>query len=160
MKTLSKIFEFLKPKKEDSEMTEDEKQEQKAKEDVAAKGADSQSEKDRIDESVGEQEKKDGNEDSQSAKDRVDESEGTKEYDEKKAEEKREEKGGGVEAKIDALIDRFDRFLSVFEKRQEEKEDRMERAAEKYGLAPSPNEGAKSNDRYTQKDAERLLSTR
>ena len=141
-------------------MTEDEKQEQKAKEDVAAKGADSQSEKDRVDESVGEQEKKDGNEDSQSAKDRVDESEGTKEYYEKKAEEKREEKGGGVEEKIDALIDRFDRFLSVFEKRQEEKEGRMERAAEKYGLAPSPNEGAKSNDRYTQKDAERLLSTR
>lgn len=151
---------LFKKKKEDSAMTEDEKQEQKAKEDVAAKGTDSQSEKDRIDESVGEQEKMDGNEDFQSAKDRVDESEGTKEYDEKKAEEKREEKGGGVEAKIDALIDRFDRFLSVFEKRQEEKEGRMERAAEKYGLAPSPNEGAKSSDRYTQKDAERLLSTR
>lgn len=83
---------LFKKKKEDSAMTEDEKQEQKAKEDVATKGAYGQSEEDRVDESVGEQEKKDGNEDSQSAKDRVNESEGTKEYDEKKAEEKREEK--------------------------------------------------------------------
>lgn len=86
-------------------MTENEKQEQKAKENVAAKGADSQSEKDRIDESVGEQEKKDGNEDSQSAKDRVDESEGTKEYDEKKAEEKREQAHDDLSEKIMARID-------------------------------------------------------
>lgn len=114
MKTLSKIFEFLKPKKEDSAMTEDEKQEQKAKDGVAEKGADSQSEKDRIDKSVGEQEKKDGNEDSQSAKDRVDKSEGTKEYDEKKAEEKREEK---TEEKSEESIPAWaERMLGMIER--------------------------------------------
>ena len=56
------MFDFLKRKnkKEDSEMTEDEKEIKKAKDDVAEKGADSQTEKDRIDESVGEQEKRSG----------------------------------------------------------------------------------------------------
>ena len=155
---------LFKKKKEDSAMTEDEKQaaeaEAKMKERGEEDGTKDQTAQAVKDETVGAEEKAAGDENSQSAKAREHESEGTKEYDEKKAEEKREEKGGGVEAKIDALIDRFDRFLSVFEKRQEEKEDRMERAAEKYGLAPSPNEGAKSNDRYTQKDAERLRSTR
>lgn len=155
---------LFKKKKEDSAMTEDEKQaaeaEAKMKERGEEDGTKDQTAQDVKDEIVGAEEKAAGDENSQSAKARENESEGTKEYDKKKAEEKREEKGGGVETKIDALIDRFDRFLSVFEKRQEEKEDRMERAAEKYGLAPSLNEGAKSSDRYTQKDAERLLSTR
>ena len=77
--------------KEDSEMTEDEKQIVEAKKDIAKKGPDSQTEKDRIDESVGEQEKLDGNKDSQTAKDRVDESEGAKKADEKRSEEKKEE---------------------------------------------------------------------
>ena len=52
-------------------MTEDEKQERKAEEDISEKGKDSQTEKDRIDESVGEQEKRDGDENSQDAKDRA-----------------------------------------------------------------------------------------
>lgn len=81
-------------------MTEDEKQIEKAKEDVAEKGADSQTEKDRVDESVGEQEKRSGNENSQNAKDRVDESEATKKADEERAEEKREEKGDELSEKI------------------------------------------------------------
>lgn len=86
------LFGFFKKKnqKEESEMTEDEKQEAKAKEDIAEKGPDSQTEKDRIDESVAAQERADGNEDSQSAKDRVDESEGAKRADEERAEEKKE----------------------------------------------------------------------
>ena len=105
---------LFKKKKEDSAMTEDEKQEQKAKEDVAEKGADSQSEKDRIDESVGEQEKKDGDEDSQSEKDRVDETEETKETDKKKAEEKREEK---TEEKSEESIPAWaERMLGMIER--------------------------------------------
>lgn len=79
---------FKKKRKEESAMTEDEKQEAKAKENIAEKGADSQTEKGRVDESVGEQEHLDGNKDSQSAKDRVNESEGAK-----KADEAREERG-------------------------------------------------------------------
>lgn len=59
--------------------TEDEKDVEEVKENIAEKGDDSQSEKDRVDESVGGQEKLDDTEDTQSAEDRVDESEGTKE---------------------------------------------------------------------------------
>jgi len=82
---------FKKSNQRSNEMTQDEKEIKKAKEDVAEKGSDSQTEKDRIDESVGEQEKRDGDENSQNAKDRVDESEGTEKSDEKRAEEKKEE---------------------------------------------------------------------
>lgn len=91
MKLLN-LFKKKKPKKEDSAMTEDEKQIEKAKEDIADKGADSQTKKDRIDESVGEQERRDGDENSQNAKDRVDESEDAKKADEKRAEEKADSK--------------------------------------------------------------------
>lgn len=45
---------FKKKRKEESAMTEDEKQEAKAKENIAEKGADSQTEKDRIDDARGE----------------------------------------------------------------------------------------------------------
>ena len=83
-------------------MTQDEKQEEKAKEDIAEKGADSQTEKDRIDESVGEQERADGNEDSQSAKDRVDESEGAEKAE--KEREAREERHGNFEEKVVEII--------------------------------------------------------
>lgn len=72
--------------KEETDMTQDEKQIEKAKEDIAEKGADSQTEKDRIDESVAAQEKADGDEDSQDAKDRVDESEGAEKADEERHE--------------------------------------------------------------------------
>ena len=79
---------FKKNKKEDfAEMTEDEKDIAKAKEDISEKGADSQTEKDREDESVGEQEKRDGDENSQDAEDRIDESEGTEKADEERAED-------------------------------------------------------------------------
>lgn len=83
-------------------MTEDEKQEEKAKEDVAETGKDTQTEKDRVDESVGEQEKRDGDENSQSAKDRVDESEGTKKTDEERA--KKEEKAPAWADKMIATL--------------------------------------------------------
>lgn len=90
-----KLFNLFKKKKsikEDSAMTEDEKQIEKAKEDIAEKGADSQTKKDRIDESVGEQERRDGDENSQNAKDRVDESEGAKKADVERAEENADSK--------------------------------------------------------------------
>lgn len=146
---------FRKNKKEDSaEMTEDEKQIAKAKEDIAEKGADSQTEKDRIDESVAAQERADGDEDSQSAKDRVDESEGAKKADEERA--KDEGKGNGLESKIDALIARMDKLVAAFEKRSEMKEDRMERAAEKYGLTPS-GAGEAEKKSFTDEDVKKLL---
>ena len=135
-------------------MTKDEEQIAKAKDDISEKGKDSQTEKDRIDESVGEQERKDGNENSQSAKDRVNESEGAKKADEERAED--EGKGSGIEAKIDALISRMDKLVAAFEKRAEMKEDRMERAAEKYGLAPS-GAGEAEKKSFTDEDVKRLL---
>lgn len=135
-------------------MTQDEKEIAKAKEDIAEKGADSQTEKDRVDESVAAQERAKGEEDSQSAKDRVDESEGAKKADKKRAEEKNE--GAGLDAKIDALIERMDKLMSVFEKHEEAKDEKMARAAEKYGLAPS-GAGETQKKSYTDEDVKRLL---
>ena len=135
-------------------MTQDEKEIAKAKEDIAKKGADSQTEKDRVDESVAAQERAKGEEDSQNAKDRVDESEGAKEADEKRAEEKKE--GAGLEAKFDALIGRMDKLIDTFEARAEAKDDKMARAAEKYGLAPS-GAGETPKKSYTDEDVKRLL---
>lgn len=135
-------------------MTQDEKEIAKAKEDIAEKGADSQTEKDRIDESVAAQERAKGEENSQSAKDRVDESEGAKKADEKRAEEKNE--GAGLDAKIDALIGRMDKLIATFEARAEAKDDKMARAAEKYGLAPS-GAGETPKKSYTDEDVKKLL---
>lgn len=135
-------------------MTQDEKEIAKAKEDIAKKGADSQTEKDRVDESVAAQERAKGEEDSQNAKDRVDESEGAKKADEKRAEEKNE--GAGLDAKIDALIGRMDKLIATFEARAEAKDDKMARAAEKYGLAPS-GAGETPKKSYTDEDVKRLL---
>lgn len=135
-------------------MTQDEKEIAKAKEDIAEKGADSQTEKDRVDESVAAQERAKGDEDSQSAKDRVDESEGAKKADEKRAEEKNE--GAGLDAKIDALIGRMDKLIATFEARAEAKDDKMARAAEKYGLAPS-GAGETPKKSYTDEDVKKLL---
>lgn len=135
-------------------MTQDEKEIAKAKEDIAEKGADSQTEKDRVDESVAAQERAKGEEDSQSAKDRVDESEGAKKADEKRAEEKKE--GAGLDAKIDALIGRMDKLIATFEARAEAKDDKMARAAEKYGLAPS-GAGETPKKSYTDEDVKKLL---
>ena len=148
MSFFSKFF-----KKEDK-MTQDEKEIAKAKEDIAEKGADSQTEKDRIDESVAAQERAKGEEDSQSAKDRVDESEGAKKADEKRAEEKKE--GAGLDAKIDALIGRMDKLIATIEARAEAKDDKMARAAEKYGLAPS-GAGETPKKSYTDEDVKKLL---
>lgn len=135
-------------------MTQDEKEIAKAKEDIAEKGADSQTEKDRVDESVAAQERAKGEEDSQNAKDRVDESEGAKKADEKRAEEKNE--GAGLDAKIDALIGRMDKLIATFEARAEAKDDKMARAAEKYGLAPS-GAGETPKKSYTDEDVKKLL---
>lgn len=135
-------------------MTQDEKEIAKAKEDIAEKGADSQTEKDRVDESVAAQERAKGEENSQSAKDRVDESEGAKKADEKRAEEKNE--GAGLDAKIDALIGRMDKLIATFEARAEAKDDKMARAAEKYGLAPS-GAGETPKKSYTDEDVKKLL---
>lgn len=135
-------------------MTQDEKEIAKAKEDIAEKGADSQTEKDRVDESVAAQERAKGEENSQSAKDRVNESEGAKKADEKRAEEKNE--GAGLDAKIDALIGRMDKLIAAFEARAEAKDDKMARAAEKYGLAPS-GAGETPKNSYTDEDVKKLL---
>lgn len=135
-------------------MTQDEKEIAKAKEDIAEKGADSQTEKDRVDESVAAQERAKGEEDSQNAKDRVDESEGAKKADEKRAEEEKE--GAGLDAKIDTLIGRMDKLIATFEARAEAKDDKMARAAEKYGLAPS-GAGETPKKSYTDEDVKKLL---
>ena len=116
-------------------MTEDEKQEAKAKEDIAEKGADSQTEKDRIDESVGEQEHLDGNEDSQSAKDRVDESEEAK-----KADEEREEREEEMPKWAGRMIESLDRIVSYFEDRAKENKSDA-KAAEKLDAAFGAGEG-------------------
>lgn len=105
-------------------MTEDEKQIEKAKQDIAEKGADSQTEKDRVDESVGEQEKLSGDEDSQNAKDRVDESEGTKKADEERAEEKKDD------AHKENFEERMIAFMERMEKRFEELEKRTTAAVD------------------------------
>lgn len=96
------MFGLFKKKKEDN-MIKDEKQIEKAKEDIAEKGKDSQTEKDRIDESVGEQERRDGNENSQNAKDRVDESEGTKKYDERKEDKSEDDTPAWAKKLISAI---------------------------------------------------------
>lgn len=101
--------------KEDSEMTEDEKQIAEAKKDISKKGPDSQTEKDRVDESVGEQEKLDGNKDSQTAKDRVDESEGTKKADEERAEEKKDAAKEDVQAWASAMTASLEKVVGLLE---------------------------------------------
>lgn len=105
---------FRKKKKEEPMATQDEKEIDKAKEDIAEKGKDSQTEKDREDESVGEQERRSGNEDSQSAKDRIDESEGTKRADEKRGEEK-DDKRDDRDERVDKLISTMERFIAAVE---------------------------------------------
>lgn len=100
---------LFKKKKEDSAMTEDEKQaaeaEAKMKERGEEDGTKDQTAQDVKDEIVGAEEKAAGDENSQSAKAREKESEGTKEYDEKKAEETREQAHDDLSEKIMARID-------------------------------------------------------
>lgn len=119
-------------------MTEDEKQIEKAKRDIAEDEKDSQTEKDRIDESVGEQERRDGDEDSQNAKDRVDESEGTKKADEERAEEKKEEREDDFKGRVLSVLERMERYLDSLEKRAQTAADADSKAAkrmeETYGI--------------------------
>lgn len=119
-------------------MTEDEKQIEKAKRDIAEEGKDSQTERDRIDESVGEQERRDGDEDSQDAKDRVDESEGAKKADEERAEEKKEEREDDFKVRVLSVLERFEKYLDSVEKRTEAAADADSEAAkrmeETYGI--------------------------
>lgn len=119
-------------------MTEDEKQIEKAKRDIAEDGKDSQTEKDRIDESVGEQERRDGDEDSQNAKDRVDESEGAKKADEERAEEKKEEREDDFKVRLLSVLERMEKYLDSVEKRAEAAADAdseaVKRMEETYGI--------------------------
>lgn len=93
-------------------MTEDEKQEEKAKEDVAEYGKDTQTEKDRVDESVGVQEKRDGDENSQSAKDRA-----------KKADGEREEKEEKAPAWADKMFAALGEIVALLKKDEEEEKE-------------------------------------
>ncbi len=99
-------------------MNEDEKQEEKAKEDVAEKGKDAQTEQDRSDESVGEQGKRDGDENTQNAKDCADESEGTKKADEECAKE--EDK---VPVWADKMISALGELVALLKKDEEGKKE-------------------------------------
>ena len=113
--------------KEETDMTEDEKQIAEAKKAIEEKGKDTQTEKDRIDESVGEQERLDGDEDSQDAKDRVDESEAAEKADDERHEDFEEDKLSRIERLIMKLVDKL-----VPEK---EEASAVENAAkETYGL--------------------------
>lgn len=143
---------FKKSKKEASEMTEDERQIKKAKEDIAEKGKDSQTEKDRIDESVGEQERRDGNENSQNAKDRVDESEGTKKYDERK-EEKREEETPAWAKKLISAIEALSASMGNGEEKGKNAEaaKKME-AAFGVGEGTFPSEASEKAAKKMSKD--------
>lgn len=142
------MFGFFKKKnkKEESEMTEDEKEIKKAKEDIAEKGADSQTEKDRIDESVGEQERRSGDENSQNAKDRVDESEGTKKADEKRAEEKKEEYEDDFKERVLSILEKMDKRFDELEKRTTAAVDADTEAAkrmeETYGIGNGVFQGS------------------
>lgn len=155
------IFGKKKNKKEVKDMTRDEEEIKKAREDIDRKGKDSQTEKDRIDESVGEQERHSGNENSQNAKDRVDESEGTKKYDEKRAEERRDEgrkddAGNRRDELMDKLLDAMERIISAMGRREENTSEKAERAAEKYGL-PSAGAGEAKKRSFTDEDVKKLL---
>lgn len=137
------LFDIFKKKskKEEKAMTQDEKELEKAKEDIAKKGADSKTERDREDESVAAQERESGTEDSQSAKDRIDESEGAKKADEKREEEKDdsvEDKLGAVfsrfESKLDQLIAKLDTMTAKETVEEKAEEVVEEKAEEVYGL--------------------------
>lgn len=132
------LFKKKEKDKEVSEMTQDEKDIEKAKRDIAEKGDDSQTEKDRVDESVGEQERREGNENSQNAKDRVDESEGAEKADEERAEEKEESREDDFKVRILAVMERLEKYLNSVAERAEVAEkpngEAAERMKETYGI--------------------------
>lgn len=118
--------------------TVDEKEIEKAEEDIEESGANEQTERDRIDESVGEQERDDDEEDSQTAKDRVDESIGTEEADEERAEEEHEEKEEnhleGIRAKLDNLLEMVTALVTSLTKEKGTDEVALEEAKKRYGV--------------------------
>lgn len=118
--------------------TVDEKEIEKAEEDIEESGANEQTERDRIDESVGEQERDDDEEDSQTAKDRVDESIGTEEADEERAEEEHEEKEEnhleGIGAKLDNLLEMVTALVTSLTKEKGTDEVALEEAKKRYGV--------------------------
>lgn len=118
--------------------TADEKEIEKAEEDIKEDGANEQTERDHIDESVGEQEREDDKEDSQTAKDRVDESIGTEEADEERAEEEHEEKEEnhleGIGAKLDNLIEMVTALVTSLTKEKGGDEAALEEAKKRYGV--------------------------
>lgn len=118
--------------------TVDEKEIEKAEEDIEESGANEQTERDRIDESVGEQERDDDEEDSQTAKDRVDESIGTEEADEERAEEEHEEKEEnhleGIGAKLDNLLEMVTALVTLLTKEKGTDEVALEEAKKRYGV--------------------------
>ena len=141
------MFGFLKKnKKEESAMTEDEKEIKKAKDNVAEKGADNQTGQDRVDESVGEQEEHDGDENSQNAKDRVDESEGTEKSDEKRAEEKKEEYDDDFKERMLSFMERMEKRFDELEKRTVAAADgdaeSAKRMEETYGIGNGVFQGS------------------
>lgn len=106
---------FKKKKKEESAMTEDEKQEAKAKENIAEKGPDSQTKKDRIDESA-------------------------KKADEKREEEKKED----VPKWAEKMLSSLDRIVSYVEEQAKSKAPANAAdaaAAEKFDAAFGAGEG-------------------
>ncbi len=140
--------------KEETDMTEDEKQIAEAKKDIEEKGKDTQTEKDRIDESVGEQERADGDEDSQSAKDRVDESEGAEKADDERHEASQEDR-----------LDRIERaVLSIVEMLKPSKAEEKaveETAKEIYGLGNgvfSDTKGTNDQKQVTKEDVARTIN--
>lgn len=118
--------------------TVDEKEIEKAEEDIEESGANEQTERDRIDESVGEQERDDDEEDSQTAKDRVAESIGTEEADEERAEEEHEEKEEnhleGIGAKLDHLLEMVTALVTSLTKEKGTDEVALEEAKKRYGV--------------------------
>lgn len=118
--------------------TVDEKEIEKAEEDIEESGANEQTERDRVDESVGEQERDDDEEDSQTAKDRVDESIGTEEADEERAEEEHEEKEEnhleGIGAKLDNLLEMVTALVTSLTKEKGTDEVALEEAKKRYGV--------------------------
>lgn len=147
------LFDIFKPKKKKEEdlqdMTELEKDVEKAKEDIKEKGADSQSKQDRIDESVAADLREEGKEDTQTAKDRIDESEG-----EEKHEHRREfeERFAALEGKLDKLLSLMEEKAKIAEKVSDNK---LESAREKYGLSTQPF--VEEKEEFSDDDVEKIL---
>lgn len=160
------LFKKNKARKEVNDManTVDEKDIEKAKEDIAEKGKDSQTERDREDESVAAQLKAEGKEDSQTAKDRIDESEGAKKADEKKAAERddHEERMSRMESKLDSLsnlIEGINATIGKLMSARDEDERHLDRAKAKYGVGNSVFESEDAERKITPAEAAAVVNS-